>query len=173
VRLYRPSAPTMHTGDGCVCCVSSETCLRDRASGRRQAQRSLWLHSDFKKMERQRCILCLPSARCSIPARQVSLLTQQTHPLPCDRRCGRPIQPHSFHPADVKVATNNLCVALKGPQTEAHFLSVQHAISMRLLRATSHSSMTALEAALSRCAIMPTTFPISRIWATRSLLPRE
>src|SRR5947209_20282750 len=53
--------------------------------------------------------------------KQVSLLTQYTHPLPvCIVGSEPPVQsPKIPIRADVKVSTNQYCIALKGPQTEA------------------------------------------------------
>jgi len=107
------------------------------------------------------------------PGKQVSLLTQQTHPLPvCIVGADGPIQPPKLPiRADVKVATNNLCVALKGPQTEAQLRSLySHATIYAATSRYEPFSMTALEAALSRCAIIANDIPPFReIWGDSAL----
>jgi glycogen synthase len=107
------------------------------------------------------------------PGKQVSLLTQQTHPLPvCIVGADGPIQGRKVSiRADVKVATDDVRVAIKGPQTEAQLRSLYSRST--IYAATSKYepfSMHALEAALSRCAIIANDIPPFReIWSDSAL----
>jgi glycosyltransferase involved in cell wall biosynthesis len=105
--------------------------------------------------------------------KQVNLLIQHTHPLPvcivgaeipvCNAKL--PIR------ADVKLATEQVCVALKGPQTEAQLRSLYSRAS--IYAATSRYEpfgMATLEAALSRCAIIANDIPTFReIWGDAAM----
>jgi glycogen synthase len=105
--------------------------------------------------------------------KQVSLLTQHTHPMPvCIVGADAPVQaPRIPIRADVKVATENTCVALKGPQTEAQLRTLYSRAA--IFAATSRYEpfgMTALEAALSRCALIANDIPSYReIWGDAAL----
>ena len=105
--------------------------------------------------------------------KQVSLLTQYTHPMPvCIVGADAPVQaPMVPIRADVKVATENTCVALKGPQTEAQLRTLYSRAA--IFAATSRYEpfgMTALEAALSRCALIANDIPTYReIWGDAAL----
>jgi glycosyltransferase involved in cell wall biosynthesis len=100
--------------------------------------------------------------------KQVSLLTQHKHPLPvCIVGSDSPTYtPRTPIRADVKLATDQVCVALKGPQTEAQLRNLYSRAS--IYAATSRYEpfgMAALEAALSRCAIVANDIPTYReIW---------
>jgi glycogen(starch) synthase len=105
--------------------------------------------------------------------KQVSLLTQHTHSLPV---CivGTENSPQSSSlpiRADVKLATDVACVAFRGPQTEAQLRTLYSRAS--IFAATSRYEpfgMTALEAALSRCAILANDIPSLReIWGEDAL----
>ena len=100
--------------------------------------------------------------------KQLSLLTQRTLPLPvCIVGTDQPSVPaHLPIRADVKVATDEVCVALKGPQTEAQ-LRVLYSRSSIYVATSRYEpfSMSALEAAFSRCAIIANDIPSLReIW---------
>jgi glycosyltransferase involved in cell wall biosynthesis len=73
--------------------------------------------------------------------------------------------------ADVKLATEQVCVALKGPQTEAQLRALYSRAA--IYAATSRYEpfgMAALEAALSRCAIVANDIPTFReIWGDAAL----
>jgi glycosyltransferase involved in cell wall biosynthesis len=105
--------------------------------------------------------------------KQVSLLTQHTHPMPvCIVGAEAPVSaPRIPIRADVKVATENACVALKGPQTEAQLRTLYSRAA--IFAATSRyepCGMTALEAALSRCALIANDIPAHReIWGDAAL----
>lgn len=105
--------------------------------------------------------------------KQVSLLTQYVHPMPvCIVGTEAPVQaPRVPIRADVKVATENTCLAFKGPQTEAQLRSLYSRAS--IFAATSRYEpfgMTALEAALSRCALIANDIPAYReIWGDAAL----
>ena len=99
--------------------------------------------------------------------RQVSLLTQHSHPIPV---CivGSEVPAHAKIPirADVKLAVDNVCIALRGPQSESQLRSLYSRASIFV--ATSRYEplgITALEAAFSRCAIVANDIPSFReIW---------
>jgi glycosyltransferase involved in cell wall biosynthesis len=100
--------------------------------------------------------------------KQVSLLTHHLHPLPvCIVGTETPAQPSDLPiRADVKLATDVACVALRGPQTEAQLRNLYSRAS--IFAATSRYEpfgITALEAAFSRCAILANDIPSFReIW---------
>jgi glycogen(starch) synthase len=102
------------------------------------------------------------------PGKQVSLLTQHKHPLSiCIVGSDNPTYaPRMPIRADVKVATDELSVALKGPQTEAQ-LRVLYSRAA-IYAATSRYEpfgASAMEAALSRCAIVANDIPSLReLW---------
>ncbi len=105
--------------------------------------------------------------------KQVSLLTQHTHPLPvCIVGSETPAEA-SQTPirADVKVALDKLQVAIKGPQTEAQLRLLYSRAS--IYAATSRYEpfgMSALEAAFSRCAIVANDVPSYReVWGDAAL----
>lgn len=105
--------------------------------------------------------------------RQVSLLTQHMHPLPvCIVGSDTPVPaPKIPIRADVKLSTDNACVALKGPQTEAQLRTLYSRAA--IYAATSRYEpfgMAALEAALSRCAIIANDIASFReIWGDAAL----
>jgi glycogen synthase len=105
--------------------------------------------------------------------KQVSLLTQHPHPLPvCIVGSDAPIQtPKVPIRADVRLATDDAYVAIKGPQTEAQ-LRVLYS-KAAIYAATSRYEpfgMGALEAALSRCAIIANDIaPFREIWGDAAL----
>lgn len=105
--------------------------------------------------------------------KQVSLLTQYVHPMPvCIVGADTPVQgPRVPIRADVKVATENTCVALKGPQTEAQLRTLySHASIFAATSRYEPFGMTALEAALSRCALIANDIPTYReIWGDAAL----
>ncbi len=100
--------------------------------------------------------------------KQVSLLTQNVHPLPvCIVGADAPVHAASAPiRADVKLAVNEVRVSFKGPQTEAQLRALYSRAS--IYAATSRYepfSMSALEAAFSRCAIVANDIPSFReIW---------
>jgi glycogen(starch) synthase len=105
--------------------------------------------------------------------KQVSLLTQHTHPLPVcivnsDTPTVFPVAPIS---ADVKVDADEICVSLKGTQTEAQLRTLYSRAAIFV--ATSRYEpfgLTALEAALSRCAIVANDIPSYReIWGNAAI----
>jgi glycosyltransferase involved in cell wall biosynthesis len=100
--------------------------------------------------------------------KQVSLLTQRTHPLPvcivsADQPCERPRMPLR---ADVKLKAGDVDVAFRGPQTEPQLRALYSRAS--IYAATSRYEpfgMAPLEAALSRCAIVANDIPVfHEIW---------
>jgi len=105
--------------------------------------------------------------------KQVFLLTQHVQPFPVcivgsDHTVPVPEIPIR---ADVKVAVDQLCVAVKGPQTEAQLRMLYSRAA--IYAATSRYEpfgMSPLEAAFSRCAIVANDIPSFReIWGDAAL----
>lgn len=100
--------------------------------------------------------------------KQVSLLTQHPHEMPvCIVGSETPgHKPRTPIRADVKLAIDKVCVAFKGPQTEAQLRALYSRAS--IYAATSRYEpfgMSPLEAALSRCAIVANDIPtFHEIW---------
>ena len=105
--------------------------------------------------------------------KQVHLLTQYQHALPvCIVGSEHPVNPPRVPiRADVKVATEQLCVSLKGPQTEAQMRNLYSRASVYAATARYEPfGIEALEAALSRCAIVANDIPSYReIWGEDAL----
>jgi glycogen(starch) synthase len=100
--------------------------------------------------------------------KQVSLLTHCKHPVPV---CivGSEAPPRSSKVpirADVKLALDNVSISFKGPQSEAQLRSLYSRAA--IYAATSRydpTGISALEAALSRCAIVANDIPAFReVW---------
>jgi glycogen(starch) synthase len=107
------------------------------------------------------------------PGKQVSLLTQHKHPLSvCIVGSDNPTySPRTPIRADVKLATDELNVALKGPQTESQLrvLYSRAAIYAATSRYEPFGAAT-LEAALSRCAIVANDIPSHReMWGDAAI----
>jgi len=105
--------------------------------------------------------------------KQVSLLTQHSHPLPVcivnsDERVSPPGLPIT---ADVKVTAESNCVSLKGAQTEAQLRMLYSRAA--IFAATSRYEplgLAALEAAFSRCAIVANDIPLFReMWGDAAI----
>jgi glycogen(starch) synthase len=102
------------------------------------------------------------------PAKQVNLLTEQTHPVPvcivADDKNGNasrvPVQ------AEVKFSSGSLGVALKGAQTEAQLRTLYSRASIFAATARYEpSGLSILEAALSRCALVLNDIPpLRELW---------
>ena len=110
--------------------------------------------------------------------KQISLLTQHTHPLPiCIVGSDTPVHGAFKIPirADVKLSIDEVNVALKGPQTEAQLRTLYSRAA--IYAATSRYEpfdMAAVEAAFSRCAIVANDIPAFReIWGDAVLYFRE
>jgi len=105
--------------------------------------------------------------------KQVSLLTQHTHPLPvCIVNSDEPVpEPNVFISADVKLEAHESCVSLKGAQTPAQLRMLYSRAA--IFAATSRYEplgLTALEAALSRCAIVANDIPLFReLWGDAAI----
>ena len=105
--------------------------------------------------------------------KQVSLLTQHVHPLPVCIVGAEHTVPVPRVPirADVKVATAETSVAIRGAQTEAQLRVLYSRAS--IFAATSRYEplgMPVLEAAFSRCAIVANDIPSFReIWGDAAL----
>ncbi len=110
--------------------------------------------------------------------KQVSLLTQHTHPLPvcivgADTAVHGPVRVPIR--ADVKLSVDEMNIALRGPQTEAQLRQLYSRAS--IYAATSRYEpfdMAAVEAAFSRCAIVANDIPAFReIWGDAVLYFHE
>jgi glycogen synthase len=105
--------------------------------------------------------------------KQVSLLTQHTHPLSVCIVGAEQTLPEYRIPirADVKVANEKTSVAIRGPQTEAQLRALYSRAS--IYAATPRYEplgMSPLEAAFSRCAIVANDIPAFReMWGDAAL----
>jgi len=105
--------------------------------------------------------------------KQVSLLTQYAQPFPVcivgsDHTVPMPRVPIR---ADVKVATEQSCVAIRGPQTEAQLRALYSRAAIYVATARYDPlGMAALDAAFSRCAIVANDISSFReIWGDAAL----
>ena len=100
--------------------------------------------------------------------KQLHLLTQYQHPIPvCIVASEHPVNNLRLPiRADVKVATEQLHVSLKGPQTEAQLRALySRAVIYVATSRYEPFGMATLEAALSRCAIVANDIPSFReLW---------
>ncbi len=117
------------------------------------------------------CVLAV--GRLVDAGKQVFLLTQHTHPVPVCIVGSEQTAPVSRIPirADVKVATDETSVAIRGPQTEAQLRALYSRASIYAATARYEPlGMPALEAAFSRCAIVANDIPSFReIWGDAAL----
>jgi glycosyltransferase involved in cell wall biosynthesis len=117
------------------------------------------------------CVLAV--GRLVDASKQVFLLTQQTHPLPVCIVGAEQTVPVPRIPirADVKVATEETSVAIRGPQTEAQLRALYSRAAIYAATARYEPlGMPALEAAFSRCAIVANDIPSFReIWGDAAL----
>jgi len=117
------------------------------------------------------CVLAV--GRMVDPSKQVSLLTQHVHPLPVCIVGAEQTVPVPRIPirADVKVATDQTSVAIRGPQTEAQLRALYSRASIFAATARYEPlGMPVLEAAFSRCAIVANDIPSYReIWGDAAL----
>ena len=106
-------------------------------------------------------------------SKQVFLLTQHVHPVPVCIVGAEQTVPVPRIPirADVKVATDQTSVAIRGPQTEAQLRALYSRASIYAATARYEPlGMPALEAAFSRCAIVANDIPAFReIWGDAAL----
>ena len=122
-------------------------------------------------VSKDECVLSV--GRLVDASKQVFLLTQQQHPVPvCIVGAEQTVpQPRIPIRADVKVATDQTSVAIRGPQTDAQLRALYSRAA--IYAATSRYEplgMPALEAAFSRCAIVANDIPSYReIWGDAAL----
>jgi len=122
-------------------------------------------------VSKDNCVLAV--GRLVDAGKQVSLLTQHVHPLPVCIVGAEHTVPVPRVPirADVKVATAETSVAIRGAQTEAQLRVLYSRAS--IFAATSRYEplgMPVLEAAFSRCAIVANDIPSFReIWGDAAL----
>jgi len=117
------------------------------------------------------CVLAV--GRLVDASKQVSLLTQHVHPVPVCIVGAEQTVPVPRIPirADVKVATDQTSVAIRGPQTEAQLRALYSRASIYAATARYEPlGMPALEAAFSRCAIVANDIPSHReVWGDAAL----
>jgi glycosyltransferase involved in cell wall biosynthesis len=112
------------------------------------------------------CVLAV--GRMVDASKQIFLLTQRSHSVPVCIVGAEHTVPTPRIPirADVKVATDQTSVAIRGPQTEAQLRALYSRASIYAATARYEPlGMAALEAAFSRCAIVANDIPSFReIW---------
>ena len=105
--------------------------------------------------------------------KQVLLLTQHVHPFSVCIVGAEQTVPMPRVPirADVKVSTDQSCVAIRGPQTEAQLRALYSRAAVYAATARYEPlGMAALDAAFSRCAIVANDIPSFReFWADAAL----
>jgi glycosyltransferase involved in cell wall biosynthesis len=105
--------------------------------------------------------------------KQVFLLTQHTQPFPVCIVGAEQTVPLPAVPirADVKVSTDQSCVAIRGPQTEAQLRALYSRAAVYAATARYEPlGMAALDAAFSRCAIVANDIPAFReVWGDAAL----
>ena len=105
--------------------------------------------------------------------KQVFLLTQHVHPVSVCIVGSEQTVPVPRIPirADIKVSTDETCVAVRGPQTEAQLRTLYSRASIYAATARYEPlGMPVLEAAFSRCAIVANDIPSFReIWGDTAL----
>ena len=117
------------------------------------------------------CVLAV--GRLVDASKQVFLLTQQSYSVPVCIVGAEQTVPMPRIPirADVKVATDQMSVAIRGPQTEAQLRALYSRASIYAATARYEPlGMAVLEAAFSRCAIVANDIPSFReIWGDAAL----
>jgi glycosyltransferase involved in cell wall biosynthesis len=117
------------------------------------------------------CVLAV--GRMVDAGKQVFLLTQQPYAVPVCIVGAEQTVPMPRIPirADVKLATDQTSVAIRGPQTEAQLRALYSRAAIYAATARYEPlGMTALEAAFSRCAIVANDIPSFReIWGDAAL----
>jgi glycogen synthase len=105
--------------------------------------------------------------------KQVSLLTQHAHPLPvCIVNSDEPVAVLDVPICtDVKLQHDEMCVSVKGVQTEAQLRLLYSRAAIFVATARYEpSGISTLEAALSRCAIVANDIPAFReLWADAAI----
>jgi glycogen synthase len=122
-------------------------------------------------VSKEDCVLAV--GRLVDAGKQVTLLTQHSHPIPVCIVGAEQTVPMPRIPirADVKVATDETSVAVRGAQTEAQLRALYSRASIYAATARYEPlGMPALEAAFSRCAIVANDIPSFReIWGDAAL----
>jgi glycogen synthase len=117
-------------------------------------------------VNKEDCVLAV--GRLVDASKQVSLLTQHVHPVPVCIVGAEHTVPVPRIPirADVKIATDETSVAIRGPQTEAQLRALYSRAAIYAATARYEPlGMPTLEAAFSRCAIVANDIPCFReIW---------
>jgi glycogen synthase len=122
-------------------------------------------------VSKEDCVLTV--GRLVDASKQISLLTQHVHPVPVCIVGAEQTVPIPRIPirADVRVATDETSVAIRGPQTEAQLRALYSRASIYAATARYEPlGISALEAAFSRCAIVANDIPCFReIWGDAAL----
>jgi glycogen synthase len=122
-------------------------------------------------VSKEDCVLAI--GRLVDASKQISLLTQHAHPVPVCIVGAEHTVPVPRIPirADVKVATDETSVAIRGAQTEAQLRALYSRASIYAATARYEPlGIPALEAAFSRCAIVANDIPCFReIWGDAAL----
>jgi glycogen synthase len=122
-------------------------------------------------VNKDNCVLAV--GRLVDASKQISLLTQHQHPVPVCIVGAEHTVPVPRIPirADVKVATDETSVAIRGPQTEAQLRTLYSRAAIYAATARYEPlGMPALEAAFSRCAIVANDVPCFReMWGDAAL----
>lgn len=122
-------------------------------------------------VSKEDCVLAV--GRLVDSSKQVFLLTQQTHPIPICIVGAEQTVPVPRVPirADVKVATEETSVAIRGPQTEGQLRALYSRAAIFAATARYEPiGMPTLEAAFSRCAIVANDIPSNReVWGDAAL----
>lgn len=117
------------------------------------------------------CVLAV--GRLVDASKQIFLLTQHAHPVPVCIVGAEHTVPVPRIPirADVRVATDETSVAIRGPQTEAQLRALYSRSAIYAATARYDPlGMAALEAAFSRCAIVANDIPCFReVWGDAAL----
>jgi glycogen synthase len=117
-------------------------------------------------VNKEDCVLAV--GRLVDASKQISLLTQHVHPVPICIVGAEHTVPMPRIPirADVKIATDETSVAIRGPQTEAQLRALYSRAAIYAATARYEPlGMPTLEAAFSRCAIVANDIPCFReIW---------
>jgi glycosyltransferase involved in cell wall biosynthesis len=107
------------------------------------------------------------------PGKQVFLLTQHTQPFSVCIVGAEQTVPLPQIPirADVKIATDQSCVAIRGPQTESQLRALYSRAAIYAATARYEPlGMAALDGAFSRCAIVANDIPAFReVWGDAAL----
>ena len=168
----------LHGLDGADVVVAPSTWMLDRISAcYRRPQRAEVIYPGRNPIffnpyvNKDDCVLAV--GRLVDASKQVFLLTQHPYSVPVCIVGAEHTVPMPRIPirADVKVDTDQTCVAIRGPQTEAQLRALYSRASIYAATARYEPlGMAALEAAFSRCALVANDIPSFReVWGDAAL----